>query len=148
MSTTNSVTTSPLFQSLNTGAASNKSTPSNNGALGQADFLKLLVAQMQNQDPLNPISGTDFTAQLAQFSTLQGIQQMNANFANLLLLQNLTQGTNLIGKNVTYTKPNSAQTTSGVVQSVSVAGGTVALVIGGNPVALSQVQGISTGKTG
>jgi len=146
MSTVNSATASPLFQSLNAGAASSKNTTSNNGTLGQADFLKLLVAQMQNQDPLNPISGTDFTAQLAQFSTLQGVQQMNSNFANLLLLQNLTQGTNLIGKTVTYTKPNSTQTSTGVVKSVSVAGGSAALVIGGNNVALSQVQGVSAGK--
>ncbi len=103
---------------------------------------------MQNQDPLNPMSPTDFMSQLAQLSTVQGIQQLNTNFSSLMLLQGLTQGTNLIGKNVTYTKPNSTQSTQGVVQSVSVAGGNVALVIGGNTVALSQVQGISAGKTG
>ena len=146
MATASSVTASPLFQSLNAGAPGSSNTSSNNGQLTQTDFMKLLVAQMQNQDPLNPISASDFTAQLAQFSSLQGIQQMNTNFASLLLLQNLTQGTNLIGKTVTYTKPNSTQPASGVVQSVSVAGGTVGLVVGGNPVALSQIQGISAGK--
>lgn len=151
--TTSTVTASPLFQSLNAGAASSSpsnsaSSSSSNNTLTQANFLQLLVAQLQNQDPLNPMSPTDFMSQLAQLSTVQGIQQMNTNFSSMLLMQGLTQGTNLIGKNVIYTKPNSTQTTQGVVQSVSVAGGNVSLVIGGNTIPLSQVQGISAGKTG
>ena len=149
MSATNNVTASPLFQSLNAGAAGNTPPASSpNGTLSQANFLQLLVAQMRNQDPLNPLNPTDFMAQLAQLTTVQGIQQMNTNFSSLLLMQGLAQGTSLIGKNVAYSKPNSTQTAQGVVQAVSVAGGNVSLVIGGNPIALSQVQGISAGKSG
>lgn len=140
VSTTSSV--SPVLASLNSGTAQGSPSPGN--SLGQADFLKLLMAQMQHQDPMSPMSGTDFTAQLAQFSSLQGIQQLNTNISSMLLLQGLTQGANLIGKNVTYAKPGSNATAHGAVSSVSMDGtGSVQLVIGGTGVALSQVRGIA-----
>ena len=69
MSTISSVTdTSSLFQ-----APGSKET-----ALGKDDFLTLLVAQLQNQDPLNPADATEFTAQLAQFSQLEQLSNMSA----------------------------------------------------------------------
>ncbi|WP_374249569.1 flagellar hook assembly protein FlgD [Thermomonas sp.] len=52
--------------------ASKKST----GSMGQADFLRLMTEQMKNQDPLNPLKGAEFLGQLAQFSTVQGIENM------------------------------------------------------------------------
>ncbi len=76
-------------------------------ALGKDDFLRLLVAQLRNQDPLNPVKGEDFAAQLAQFSSLEQLQNMNANLQNnlemdLLLNQalNNTLATTLIGNKV------------------------------------------------
>lgn len=48
-----------------------------NDELNRTDFLNLLVAQLQNQDPLNPLESTDFTAQLAQFSSLEQLMQIN-----------------------------------------------------------------------
>jgi len=75
--------------------------------LGKDDFLRLLVAQMQNQDPLNPVKGNEFASQLAQFSSLEQLQNMNANLENnlemdLLLSQalNNTLATTLIGNKV------------------------------------------------
>src|SRR5581483_4131830 len=59
-------------------------------SISQDQFLQLLVAQLQNQDPLDPVSNKDLLAQLAQFSTLQGVTQLNANFGDLLQLQQLT----------------------------------------------------------
>ena len=57
-------------------------------ALGKDAFLTLLVAQMENQDPLNPMEGTEFTAQLAQYSSLEQLYNVNDN----LLTINDTQG--------------------------------------------------------
>ena len=48
-----------------------------NQTLGQGDFLKLMTAQMQNQDPFNPVDNTQMVAQMAQFSSLAGISEMN-----------------------------------------------------------------------
>ena len=52
-------------------------------ALGQDAFLKMLVAQLQNQDPLNPMDGTDFSAQLAQFSQLEQLINLNDSMESL-----------------------------------------------------------------
>ena len=55
--------------------------PSNpKGQLGKDEFLKLLVAQMQNQDPLNPQDGQEMAEQMAQFSSVEQLVEMNANF--------------------------------------------------------------------
>ena len=70
--------------------------------LGRDQFLQLLVAQLRNQDPLEPVNNENFIAQLAQFSTLEGIENLNASFSDVLALQNLTQGANLIGRTATF----------------------------------------------
>ncbi len=72
--------------------------------MGKDDFLKMMLAQLQNQDPLNPLDGTDFTAQLAQFSSLEQLTNMNTQLETLGLYQsslNNAQSVNLIGKEVT-----------------------------------------------
>ena len=71
--------------------------------LGKDDFLKLLVSQLQNQDPLNPMESTEFTAQLAQFSSLEQLTNMNKSLDYLLLYQtsiNNAQAVGFIGKTV------------------------------------------------
>ena len=75
-----------------------------NETLGKNDFLKLLVTQLQNQDPLNPMDNTAFTAQLAQFSSLEELQNLNSGLAALSLSQKAihnTQALALIGQQVT-----------------------------------------------
>jgi flagellar basal-body rod modification protein FlgD len=52
------------------------------GALGKNEFLKLLIAQLQHQDPMNPMQGDQMAAQLAQFSSLEQLQQINATLAD------------------------------------------------------------------
>ena len=71
--------------------------------MGKDDFLKMMIAQLQHQDPLNPLDGTDFTAQLAQFSSLEQLSNMNTQLETLGLYQaslNNTQSISLIGKEI------------------------------------------------
>ncbi|OGW55957.1 MAG: hypothetical protein A2Y81_05170 [Nitrospirae bacterium RBG_13_43_8] len=71
--------------------------------LGKDDFLKLFVTQLRYQNPLNPLDNNEFTAQLAQFSSLEQLSNMNSQLHDLLLFQNSLQNTltsNLIGKQV------------------------------------------------
>lgn len=73
-----------------TGAVSALSSLSGTSAtLGKDDFLKLLVSQLQNQDPLNPSDATEFTAQLAQFSSLEQLSNINKALEQLSSAQNL-----------------------------------------------------------
>jgi flagellar basal-body rod modification protein FlgD len=72
--------------------------------MGKDDFLTLLVAQLRNQDPLNPAESTEFTAQLAQFSSLEQLQNINDALAGFEVYQstsNNIQASSFIGQTVT-----------------------------------------------
>jgi len=72
-------------------------------ALGKEDFLKLFTAQLKAQNPLNPLDGADFTAQLAQFSSLEQLTNLNSGMKNMVMFQGSLQNTlsvSLIGKQV------------------------------------------------
>jgi flagellar basal-body rod modification protein FlgD len=107
----------------------------------QPNFMKLLMAQMQNQDPTSPTSATDYVTQMAQFSSVQGITQLNQNITTLLAMQNMTQGVSLIGKTVTYTNA-AGKVQSGAVAAVSLVGGQPQLVVNNTNVTLNQIQTI------
>ena len=108
----------------------------------QDQFLQLLVAQLQNQDPLAPTDSTQFVSQLATFSQLQETQKLTASFSQMLKLQQLTQGTSLIGKTVEYT-PTGGSPATGTVSAVTVNNGSVLLAVGSATVALDQVTQVT-----
>ena len=72
-----------LFEKLGLNKQSD-AQKANSDKLGQSDFLKLMTTQLQNQDPFAPMDNGDFIAQMAQFSTLTGIQDMNASLGKLV----------------------------------------------------------------
>ncbi|MDW3094342.1 MAG: flagellar hook capping FlgD N-terminal domain-containing protein [Gammaproteobacteria bacterium] len=75
----------------------------NNKELGQEDFLQLIVAQIQNQDPFEPVENGAFIGQLAQFGTVDGVNNLNDSFAEFSQGINNNQALNaagLIGKSV------------------------------------------------
>ncbi len=77
-----------------------------NSVMGKDDFLTLLVAQLQHQDPLNPSESTEFTAQLAQFSSLEQLQNIDTTLNGFEVYQstlNNIQSSGFIGKTVTAT---------------------------------------------
>ncbi|MBK1716738.1 flagellar hook assembly protein FlgD [Thiocystis violacea] len=88
--------------SATTGTGS-KSSSANSEDLGQEDFLNLMITQLTNQDPTNPVDNEAFVAQMAQFSTLTGIQELTTSFEGLskTLLQGQTlEAAALVGKDV------------------------------------------------
>jgi flagellar basal-body rod modification protein FlgD len=105
-------------------------------------FLKLLVTQLQNQDPLNPLSNEDFLSQLAQFQSLEETMQTADNTKNLLLGQQLAAASNLIGKTVVAVQDG--EQISGRVDKVVVTNGQVKLVVDGAEVGLSEVSEVRT----
>jgi flagellar basal-body rod modification protein FlgD len=85
-------------------AAAASPTASSSGSVDQADFMQLLVAQLQNQDPTAPVQGTEFVTQLAQFALLQQSTAQSQTLSNLstqLTGLSNNQSTDLVGKTVT-----------------------------------------------
>ena len=79
------------------------STGSSKKTLGQDDFLKLMTVQIQNQDPLKPMENTEFFSQIAQFSTVSGIEKLQGSFSDLatqLSSSQSLQAASLIGHDV------------------------------------------------
>jgi flagellar basal-body rod modification protein FlgD len=115
---------------------------SNNGDLGKDAFLKLFVAQLQHQDPMNPMNDSEFMGQMASFSTLE--QVSNLATANEKIASNLTSTSaiGLIGRTVTYVGAND-EIHTGTVEKVTTTDGkpslTVAGIDGVDPATITQV---------
>jgi flagellar basal-body rod modification protein FlgD len=87
----------------------------------QTDYMNLLVVQLQNQDPLEPLDNNQMATQLAQLSQLQQLESMNQSFADVLSTTELTYANSLLGKEVTFmpkTEEGTTDLTSDVVEQV------------------------------
>lgn len=104
-----------------------KAKKSSNNTLGKEAFLQLLVTQMKYQDPLNPADDTDFIAQLAQFSSLEQLQNLNQSFSE-------TGALNMVGKTATVTMEDAngnEREVTGIVDYVTRSGGKMKVSING-----------------
>jgi flagellar basal-body rod modification protein FlgD len=112
--------------------------------LGEDDFLKLLAAQLQYQDPLNPMSNTEFIAQMAQFSALEQMNNLNDSF-NLLRQEfqegMMLQAVSLIGREVTALDGEANLT--GLVSKVNWTADGVMLTVDGHQVPLYTVTAVT-----
>jgi flagellar basal-body rod modification protein FlgD len=89
-----------------------------NAELGKDQFLKLFVAQLQHQDPMNPMQDQDFMGQMASFSTLEQVTNLASANASMATNLSLSQSVGLIGRTVSWT--DAAKVThSGVVEKVN-----------------------------
>jgi len=137
---TNATTATQTTGTSSAGASTTVSNP--NGTLGKDDFLKLLVAQLQHQDPMSPVDDNQWIGQMAQFSSLEQITNLASTSQQSLSAEQWTRSVSLIGRQVTYADANGA-THSGTVQQVNVKSGTPSLVVDGvdvDPTQVTQVQ--------
>lgn len=122
-----------IIQSTKTNQEASRKT---GGDLGKNDFLNLLVTQLRYQDPLEPTDDKEFIAQMAQFSSLEQMQNMNGVMSN-------SQAFGLIGKDVTanMTDPKTfeVKTVTGLVSTVKVSNGKTYLIINGQQVEADKV---------
>jgi flagellar basal-body rod modification protein FlgD len=89
------------------------STTGGGVSLGGTDFLTLMLAQLQNQDPTSPIDSNTFLTQLAQLSEVQGITQLNTSFSGSLAASQTMQASSLLGHAVLATSSSATTTTAG-----------------------------------
>lgn len=98
--------------------ANKTTTEKKSNELGQAAFLELMITQMKNQDPLSPQSNSEFVAQLAQFSSVEGLEKLNTNFnsfsSNFMSNQAL-QASSLVGRSVNIEGKTSILGEEGIV---------------------------------
>ncbi len=121
----------------------------NSEELGSDAFMQLFVAQLENQDPLNPAENEAFVEQLATFSSLEQLEQVNDNLiasialnqSNALLSQ-LTGSSNLLGQSVTWMDPETGIQSTGDVERVKLTDGLAILEIDGQNVPLATVTEI------
>jgi flagellar basal-body rod modification protein FlgD len=107
-------TTPPGLSVVEPVKASTAKAASDSQTLGKDDFLKLMVAQMKNQDPMNPADDKDNIAQMAQFSSLEQITNLANATQELATRLSLTQNVGLLGHDVTYTKADGTAATGKV----------------------------------
>ncbi|MBD8068295.1 flagellar hook assembly protein FlgD [Bacillus sp. PS06] len=97
-------------------------TVTGSSTLGKDDFLKILMVQLQNQDPLKPMEDKEFISQMANFSTLEQMTNMTSlleKHLNSNPYDSLIKYSELIGKQVEWTSASSESTDKGMVKSVS-----------------------------
>jgi flagellar basal-body rod modification protein FlgD len=128
-----------------TGASSTQNTNSTNNStsgssLDYDDFLQLMVAQLQNQDPLNPTDSTEYMSQIAQFSSVEQSINTNSKLDQLLVNSSISQASTMIG--LTLTSADGSVT--GTIASVKVASnGATAVLTDGNEVPIT--SGVTLG---
>ncbi len=99
--------------------------------------MKLLIAQLKNQDPMDPMSNAEMVSQMADLTAVEGMNKLNATFGEVLRLQQLTSGVQLVGRDVEFVEGD--QTLQGTVESVTTHGDSIRLSIGGYSVSLDSV---------
>ncbi|HEV8637859.1 MAG TPA: flagellar hook capping FlgD N-terminal domain-containing protein [Chloroflexota bacterium] len=125
--------------SARTSKASNGKDPSE---LGKDEFMKLLMAQLQHQDPMKPMDDQAFIAQIAQFNSLDQLTALNTAIGSLLQAQQLTEASGMIGKVVTALDADGKNVT-GAVTAAGVEDGKAMLHIGATKVRLDKVTAVA-----
>lgn len=136
-----------MIDGISVGAAQESVAKAQAGKqLDKNAFTQLLVAQLQNQDPMSPQSNDELAAQLAQFSSLEQMELVNENLVGLARLQQgnalvdqITGASALVGLNVAYADGETGELVEGAVEYAKVEDGRVFLGIGGVDVPLEQV---------
>jgi len=115
-------------------------------ATSKDEFLRLFVTQLKNQSPLDPLKGHEFIAQLAQFSSLEQLTNLNTSFEDNLKFQQLSGGSEFIGKKAAYVDPADGGTAEGVIQGAITRDGSISLVIQNREIPISDITGIFENK--
>jgi flagellar basal-body rod modification protein FlgD len=110
------------------------------------DFMQLLVTQLQNQDPTQPMDSSEMVQQTTELGMMQELSSVQSDTDASFALQMQTAAANLIGKTVSYNDTN-GDPTSGVVSSVAFSGNTPTVTVNGTTIDLASVLGVTSTPT-
>jgi flagellar basal-body rod modification protein FlgD len=136
-----------IVNTLNSTAASTSSTSNSStklsgfAALTSQDFLKMLITELKNQDPTQPVSNSELLQQLSQMQALQSNVELNSTLTNFSNNQQISAGASFLGKVVSGTDSNN-NPVSGVADSVFLQNGTLMIGIGSNALSVANVTGV------
>ena len=111
--------------------------------LGKDDFMKLMLAQLQHQDPLKPMDDQAFIAQTAQFNALDQMTKLNKTLEAVLDAQQLTEASGMIGKFISAIEAD-GKVLKGAVTAASVDGGVAMIHIGNLKIELDKVNAVAS----
>jgi flagellar basal-body rod modification protein FlgD len=127
------MTTVPAAGSSPSNPVDSSTAQSASPTLDYSDFLQLMVAQLQNQDPLNPTDSSQFMSQIAEFSNVEQGINANSKLDQLLVNSNISQASTMIGLTLTGTDG-----TQGIIQSVRIdSSGSTAILTNGKQVPIT-----------
>ena len=121
--------------SSGTASSTSTSTTKTNNELGKDDFLQLLVTQLQHQDPLAPMEDKEFIAQMAQFTSLEQMKNMNNAVQ-------ITQATSYIGKQVTWADSQGIEQ-RGIVTAIRIVNSEPKVMIGSESLELKKIMSVT-----
>jgi len=113
--------------------------PENRKELSTEDFLRLLMMELQNQDPLEPMDNAEMLNQMAQMSNLEATESMTSNMAEIVSNQRLMEARQLLGKEVTFLAEDGVTIVTGIVEAVEMEDDSPRLVVDGQLVDPSSV---------
>jgi len=129
--TTETPSTIPAATSKSSAGGSSSTTSTQpGGALGENEFLQLMMDQLKNQNPLNPSDPTQFVSELAGFTTLEQETNIAQTSAQAAQQQSTATALSLLGHTVSYTDTN-GNTETGLVQKVDLTSSSATLTVGG-----------------
>lgn len=114
----------------------------------RTDYLKLLITQLQHQNPLEPMDNNQMATQLTQLSQLEQVENISGMFQKVLGSMQLGQASSLIGRAVTFAPGDGASAVTEWVEKVTIDNGQVMVHAGGHTVSLEQLQSVGSGSGG
>jgi flagellar basal-body rod modification protein FlgD len=139
-----SVINTTLLNALNASPTDSTSSKSKT-AYSSSDFMTILLAQLQNQDPMKPMDDTQMMSQMAQLNTLETMQTMSTLMTSMSNSSQINLAASLIGKTVTGTMSDGKTTVTGVVTGAQSSSGSLVLLVGDKEVPMDSLTAISNG---
>ena len=132
---------SDISSIYDTTAVTSLATDGDRATIDEDEFMSILIAELQSQDPMEPMSNSDMAGQMAQIESLRASSELSEGFATLLRSQDVAAAGTLIGRRITGTNA-AGEPVEGLVERVKIDRNSVNLVVDGFTVPIGNVLGI------